>query len=248
MSWAFRPLNNFVPVTYTRRTFTPDVTSRYVFSTCEEINWDSRIVILSTCGDPASQVTCNDDCAADIVNFSSKTPPVFLVGGTTYYIAIGGFDATVAVDRGGILTISDIGATDAPSSAPTPVGVRMHIGPKHSFFSLTFFFGNPTTCQQSPGGDFRECPDPGSCIGGDEAGASGGTASVDQATCLSLCEANPKTAYCSWRSSNGRCIGSKTCALYDSYAPLISFGFTAILWAREEVSNMYRALSEAGHE
>ena len=100
------PLISLRSITYTRRTFTPDTSGDYVFSTCNEVLWDSRIAILSTCGDPASLLTCNDDCA-DSVYYSSETPAVTLVGGTKYYIAIGGFDATVVVGAG-TLTIAEV--------------------------------------------------------------------------------------------------------------------------------------------
>ncbi len=76
------PLISLRSITYARRTFTPDTSGDYVFS------------------------TCNDDCA-DSVYYSSETPAVTLVGGTKYYIAIGGFDATVVVGAG-TLTIAEV--------------------------------------------------------------------------------------------------------------------------------------------
>lgn len=67
-------------------TFTPSVDGMYVFSTCDEELWDTRLAVFSICGASQVPLACNDDAC----NYQSQLAAV-LTANTTYRLAIGGY-------------------------------------------------------------------------------------------------------------------------------------------------------------
>ncbi|MBC24181.1 MAG: hypothetical protein CMJ32_09740 [Phycisphaerae bacterium] len=81
-------------------TFTPATDCKVTFSTCNTVDYDSRMAAFSDCDftDPANFVACNDDGAGcegftSILCFDG-------IAGTTYYIAIGGYGVPGAQGSG----------------------------------------------------------------------------------------------------------------------------------------------------
>ena len=76
--------------------FTPTATGTHTISNCTDAGTtvDSRIAVLSSCGDAFSNLACDDDgCTAGAAPFTS-TVSVDLTAGTTYFFAVGGYSAT----------------------------------------------------------------------------------------------------------------------------------------------------------
>ena len=69
--------------------FTPATTASYIFSTCNNANFDTKLIVATTCTPSQSLLTCNDD-AAGCSGYTSITPAVTLNAGTSYYVIIGG--------------------------------------------------------------------------------------------------------------------------------------------------------------
>lgn len=75
--------------------FTPTVTGVYVIGNCSDTGTtvDARISILTACGDASTNEVCDDDgCTGGTAPFTSKVEWT-LNAGTTYYFAVGGFNA-----------------------------------------------------------------------------------------------------------------------------------------------------------
>ena len=82
--------------------FTALTTGACTIGTCRDTDpnglgrVDSRIAVLLACGDAASVIACDDDgCTAGAAPYTSRLT-FDAVAGTTYYIAVGGFDEFVA--------------------------------------------------------------------------------------------------------------------------------------------------------
>ena len=93
--------------------FTAGADGDYVFSTCNQADFDTRLVLSSSC-DPADTIDCNDDGAddagADCTGFTSVIRATLTAG--TYIVGVGGYSAA---DSGtGILTITGPEAPDCP--------------------------------------------------------------------------------------------------------------------------------------
>ena len=74
--------------------FTPTVTGLYTIGNCSDTGTtvDARIAILTTCGDASTNQVCDDDgCTAGAAPYTSKVEWT-LNAGTTYFIAVGGFN------------------------------------------------------------------------------------------------------------------------------------------------------------
>jgi len=82
--------------------YTALTTGACTIGTCADIDptglgrVDSRIAVLAACGDAASVIACDDDgCTQGAAPYTSRLT-FDAVAGTTYYIAVGGFDEFVA--------------------------------------------------------------------------------------------------------------------------------------------------------
>ncbi len=94
--------------------FTPAENGTYSFSTCDTANFDTKIAILSVCGDPfAGVLACNDD-GVGCTGFTSRIDAVDLEGGVTYFVALGGY-AAATLPGSGTLTIA---ISDGPPEPP----------------------------------------------------------------------------------------------------------------------------------
>ena len=82
--------------------FTAAVTGDHIVGNCADTDplgtnrADARIAVLTACGDPASAIGCDDDgCTNGAAPYTSEL--LFqATAGRTYYIAVGGFDESVA--------------------------------------------------------------------------------------------------------------------------------------------------------
>jgi hypothetical protein len=81
--------------------YTPTVSGSCTIGTCSDTDptglgrVDSRIAVLTACGDAASVLACDDDgCTAGSPPFTSRLS-FDAVAGTSYYIAVGGFNEFV---------------------------------------------------------------------------------------------------------------------------------------------------------
>ena len=76
--------------------YTPTTNGRLRISTCGAANFNTRLAVLRSCltGTAADVVACNDD-GAGCAGFTSSVT-IDAVGGTTYRIVVGGFDASSA--------------------------------------------------------------------------------------------------------------------------------------------------------
>jgi hypothetical protein len=75
--------------------FVPTVSGLYTIGNCGDTGTtvDARLAVLTTCGDPSSNLACDDDgCTAGAAPYTSKIE-IELTAGSTYYIAVGGFNA-----------------------------------------------------------------------------------------------------------------------------------------------------------
>jgi hypothetical protein len=75
--------------------FVPTVSGLYTIGNCGDTGTtvDARLAVLTTCGDPSSNLACDDDgCTAGAAPYTSKIE-IELTAGSTYYIAVGGFSA-----------------------------------------------------------------------------------------------------------------------------------------------------------
>ena len=73
--------------------FVPGADGDYTLSTCNDANFDTRIAVLSICGDATSTIVCLDDTAGCALFTTTLVLPS-AIAGTTYYIAVGGYAAT----------------------------------------------------------------------------------------------------------------------------------------------------------
>jgi hypothetical protein len=76
--------------------FTPSASGSMTVQNCADTagSVDARIVAMTTCGNAATVVACDDDGCSGAAPYTSKL--VFnAVGGQTYYFAVGGYDNTV---------------------------------------------------------------------------------------------------------------------------------------------------------
>ena len=91
--------------------FTAASDGNYEFTTCNQADYDTRLVIASTC-DPATTVACNDDGTDDTgtacVGFSSRIQTSLSAG--TYIVGVGGYGT--GNSGTGILTV--IGDAEPP--------------------------------------------------------------------------------------------------------------------------------------
>ena len=69
--------------------WTAPTTDTYVLSTCNIVNFDSRLAVMTGC-DPATTIACNDDLFGTCANFSSQLS-FAADAGATYYIIVGGY-------------------------------------------------------------------------------------------------------------------------------------------------------------
>ncbi|MFT4538569.1 MAG: hypothetical protein ACI835_001005 [Planctomycetota bacterium] len=103
--------------------FIPATSDTYVFSTCDDANYDSKIAVYTgSCGSLVP-LGCNDD-GSGCSGFSSKLTLNNIVTSSTYYVQIGGFSTS---DNGtGNLTIEPdsppVGGTIGPDIAVSGVG------------------------------------------------------------------------------------------------------------------------------
>lgn len=84
--------------------FTPTDSGSYRFSTCNQVDFDTKIAVMNACDPFAGVLACNDD-GAGCAGFSSLIGAVDLVGGVTYIVALGGYSDTTPVGSG-TLTVS----------------------------------------------------------------------------------------------------------------------------------------------
>jgi hypothetical protein len=82
--------------------FTPTESGSYSFSTCNQADFDSVLVVATGCA--GAQLACNDD-GAGCAGFTSFIADVDLTAGQSYIVAIGGYSATTA-SGSGTLTIA----------------------------------------------------------------------------------------------------------------------------------------------
>lgn len=98
--------------------FTPAQTATYTFSTCNSANFDTKIIVSTTC-DAQGLLTCNDD-GSGCSSYTSVTPGVTLNAGTRYYIIVGSWSEGTQVGSGTI-TVAGPPPTRAPTRSPTYV-------------------------------------------------------------------------------------------------------------------------------
>ena len=72
-------------------------------STCDSVNFDSRLAIYETCG--GETIACNDD-ADGCAGYSSRIDYSAATAGTTYLIRVGAFTEGYGVSRSGTMTIA----------------------------------------------------------------------------------------------------------------------------------------------
>ena len=69
--------------------WTAPATGVFVLSTCNIVNYDSRLAVMTGC-DPTTTIACNDDVIGTCANFSSKLS-FSADAGSTYYFLVGGY-------------------------------------------------------------------------------------------------------------------------------------------------------------
>ena len=89
--------DNFYNTNYYK--FTPAESGTYRLSTCNLVDFDSRIAIMNNCDPNQGVLACNDD-GAGCAGFSSFIAGVDLVAGTTYSVVIGGYNAGTIAGSG----------------------------------------------------------------------------------------------------------------------------------------------------
>ena len=95
--------------------YTAPVTGLYTIGNCGDTTGsvDARMAVLTQCGVASTSIACDDDgCTAGMSPYTAKMADVQLVGGVTYYIAVGGYSATTA----GPFTVE----ITAPAGNPCP--------------------------------------------------------------------------------------------------------------------------------
>jgi hypothetical protein len=90
--------------------FTAPNSAQYKVSTCNSVNFDSRLAVLTNCSVPSSVLACNDDGPAGCLVTGTSNPWASELcftasAGTTYYIAVGGFAS--GTNGSGSMTISE---------------------------------------------------------------------------------------------------------------------------------------------
>ena len=98
--------------------FVAPSTGTYIARTCGSVNFDSKMAVFTDCSNLASVIGCNDDSAGCTTTagqaWASKVT-FNAVGGTTYYVAVGGFGAST-VGAGSLnLSSSSTGGPDGSS-------------------------------------------------------------------------------------------------------------------------------------
>jgi hypothetical protein len=78
---------------------------------------DTRIVVMSQCGNLSSIMTCNDD-GPECSSFTSITTPVTMNAGQTYFVAVGAYSSSSGFGSGTLRVIQSV----IPTSAPTAAG------------------------------------------------------------------------------------------------------------------------------
>ena len=91
--------------------FVASQTATYTVQTCNSVNFDTRIAVLTDCANPSTVLACNDDSTGCYVTGSTLPYASKLTfsatAGTAYYIAVGGYSAA---DTGsGSMNISSSG-------------------------------------------------------------------------------------------------------------------------------------------
>jgi hypothetical protein len=98
--------------------FTPSATGLHVIGNCADTGTtvDARLAVLTQCGVPGSMLACDDDgCTNGAAPYTSKIE-IELNAGTTYYIAVGGFNAAAV----GPFNVEITG----PSAPPCPADLN----------------------------------------------------------------------------------------------------------------------------
>lgn len=85
-------------------TFTPATTDYYTFSTCDTVDFDSMIWVMSSCDPETSLLNCNDDCFTDVPYVGGSAIDWRLTAGKKYYVVVGAYNPYVL--GSGILTVS----------------------------------------------------------------------------------------------------------------------------------------------
>ncbi|MFO0962075.1 MAG: hypothetical protein U0625_04125 [Phycisphaerales bacterium] len=79
--------------------FVAPTTGLYQINTCGDTgnSVDSRLAVLTSCGDPSSSIACDDDSCQNPIAlpFTSKLIDVPMTAGQTYFIACGGFSNSI---------------------------------------------------------------------------------------------------------------------------------------------------------
>jgi hypothetical protein len=91
--------------------FTPATTGVYTISTCGASNWDTRLAVFTACGSNLVPVACNDDGCGQ-----QSTVTRSLTAGTTYRVAVGGYNT----NDGGIGSVN-LAASGTSGSAVSDV-------------------------------------------------------------------------------------------------------------------------------
>ncbi len=91
--------------------FVAPTSESYTVQTCNLVNYDSRLAVLTDCSNPATALACNDDFAGCFMTggttaWASKLT-FAATEGTTYYIAVGGYNG--AAQGSGFMNISVAG-------------------------------------------------------------------------------------------------------------------------------------------
>jgi hypothetical protein len=98
--------------------FTPSATGLHVIGNCADTGTtvDARLAVLTQCGVPGSMLACDDDgCTGGAAPYTSKIE-IELNAGTTYYIAVGSFNAAAV----GPFNVEITG----PSAPPCPADLN----------------------------------------------------------------------------------------------------------------------------
>ncbi|MBI1302681.1 MAG: hypothetical protein GC172_02685 [Phycisphaera sp.] len=77
--------------------FTPSQSGTYSFSTCQFASFDTRLAVMTVCGDASTVLACNDDGPSCFSGTASLVSDVELQAGVTYFVAIGGASSNTAI-------------------------------------------------------------------------------------------------------------------------------------------------------
>ena len=86
--------------------FTPPTDGYYYFDTCNNTNFDTKLLVQRVCDDvsTSSVIACNDDGPECLWNrFGAVTPSAYMEAGTRYFVLLGAYAANTAPGKVSII-------------------------------------------------------------------------------------------------------------------------------------------------